>query len=122
MPMSMFTEISTEETERSKNEKGFKGPGGEHIKNQGQQVMSVRTLEGFVRKSTWQVADVRRLLVPTHPTSSMVEMTCSSEERGVHHEQEQDGEIGAQTGRQRLRVRLFCESAPIKTGENEGSR
>ena len=25
--------------------------------------MSVRTLEGFVRKSTWQVADVRRPLV-----------------------------------------------------------
>ena len=25
--------------------------------------MSVRTREGFVRKSTWQVADVRRLLV-----------------------------------------------------------
>ena len=25
--------------------------------------MSVRTLEGFVRKSTWRVADVRRPLV-----------------------------------------------------------
>ena len=34
-----------------------------HIKHYGQQVMSVRTLEGFVRKSTWQVADVRRPLV-----------------------------------------------------------
>ena len=33
MPWSMFLEISTEETERSKNGKGFKGPGGEHIKN-----------------------------------------------------------------------------------------
>ena len=33
MPRSMFTEISTEETERSKNGKGFKGPGGEHINN-----------------------------------------------------------------------------------------
>ena len=58
MPRSMFPERSTEETERSKNGKGFKGPGGEHIKNYGQQVMSVRTPEGFVRKSTWQVADV----------------------------------------------------------------
>ena len=27
MPRSMFTEKSTEETERSKNGKGFKGPG-----------------------------------------------------------------------------------------------
>ena len=43
---------------------GLKGPGGEHIKNCGQQVVSVRTPEGFVRKSTWQVADVRRPLVP----------------------------------------------------------
>ena len=63
MPMSMFPEISTEETERSKNGKVFKESGGEHIKNYGQQVMSVRTPEGFVRKSTWHVADVRRPLV-----------------------------------------------------------
>ena len=28
--------------------------------------MSVRTPEGFVRKSTWQVADVRRPLVVSH--------------------------------------------------------
>ena len=35
----------------------------EHVKNYGQQVMSVRTPEGFVRKSAWQVADVRRPLV-----------------------------------------------------------
>ena len=42
----------------SKNGKGFKGPGGEHIKNHGQQVVTVRTSEGFVRKSTWQVAEV----------------------------------------------------------------
>ena len=40
-----------------------KGPGGENIKNFGQPVMSVRTPEGFVRRSTWQVADVRRPLV-----------------------------------------------------------
>ena len=60
MPRNMFPDISTEETERSKNGQGFKGPGGEHIKNYGQQVMSVRTPEGFLRKSAWQVADVRR--------------------------------------------------------------
>ena len=39
-PRGMF---STEETEVSKNREGFKGPGGEHIKNHGQQVMSVST-------------------------------------------------------------------------------
>ena len=63
MLRSMFPEIGIRQTERSKNRKGFKGPGGENIKNYGQQVMSVRTPEGFVRKSTWQVADVRRPLV-----------------------------------------------------------
>ena len=52
MLWSMFPEIPTEETERSKSGKGFKGPGGDHIKNNGQQVMSVRTPEGLVRKST----------------------------------------------------------------------
>ena len=41
MPRSMFVEKSSEETERSKSGKGFKGPGGEHIKNYGQQVMAV---------------------------------------------------------------------------------
>ena len=63
MPWSTFTEIGIRQTERSKNGKGFKGPGGENIKNYGQQVMSVRTPEGFVRKSTRQVADGRRPLV-----------------------------------------------------------
>ena len=67
MPRSMFPEISTEETERSKNRKGFKGPGGEHIKHYGQHAMSVTTLEGFVRKSTCQ-----------HPTSSKLGTTFSS--------------------------------------------
>ena len=61
MPRSMFPEIGIRQTERSTNGKGFKGP--ENIKNYGQQVTSVRTLVGFVRKSTWQVADVRRPLV-----------------------------------------------------------
>ena len=63
MPRSMFPEIGIRQTERSKNGKGFKGPEGKNINNYGQQVMSVRTPEGFVRKSTWQVADVRRPLV-----------------------------------------------------------
>ena len=63
MPRSVFPEISTEEAERSKSGNVFKGPGGEHIKNYGQQGMSDRIPKGFVRKSTWQVADVRRPLV-----------------------------------------------------------
>ena len=63
MSRSMFPEIGIREAERSKNGKGFKGRGRENINNYGQQVLSVRTPEGFVRKSTWQAADVRRSLV-----------------------------------------------------------
>ena len=76
MPRSVFPKIPTEETERSKNGKGFEGPGGKHIKNHWQQVMSVRTLEGFVRKSTWQVSDVRMPLCQP-PTLSKPGTTCS---------------------------------------------
>ena len=47
MPRSMFTEIGIRQTERSKNGKGFKGPGRKNIKNYGQQIMAVRTPEGF---------------------------------------------------------------------------
>ena len=44
---------------------------GEIIKDYGQQVMSVRTFQGFVRKSTWQVADVRRPLVSASHISKL---------------------------------------------------
>ena len=50
-------------TETAKNGKSFKGPGGEHIMNSWQHFVSVRTPDGFVHKSNWQVADVRRTLV-----------------------------------------------------------
>ena len=72
MPRSMFPEISI----GPRMEKGLEDQ-GEHIKNYGQQVMSVRTSEGFVRKSTWHVADVRRSLCQ-HPTSSKQGTTCAS--------------------------------------------
>ena len=68
MPRSMFSWKGIRQTERSKHGKGFKGPGGENIKNYGQQVMSVKTPEGFVQKSTRQVADVRKPLVSASHT------------------------------------------------------
>ena len=74
MPRSMFPEISTDETERSKNGMGCKKTEKEHTKNYGQQVMPVRTPEGFVRNSAWQVADVRRPI--SHLSKSAT--TCSS--------------------------------------------
>ena len=51
MPRSIF--LRDRHQANTKNGKGFKGPGGENIKNYGQQVMFVRTPEGFVRKGTW---------------------------------------------------------------------
>ena len=52
MPRSIFPQISTKETEKSKDGEGFKEPGGAHVKNFAQQGMSVRIPEGIVRKST----------------------------------------------------------------------
>ena len=45
-------EVGIRQTERSKNGKVFKGPGGENIKNFRQQVMSVGSPGGFVRTRT----------------------------------------------------------------------
>ena len=66
MRRSLFPEIGKRATERFKNGKRVKETGGEHIKNNVQQVVSVRTLEAFARKNTWQVADVRFLVSAFH--------------------------------------------------------
>ena len=78
MPRSIFPEISTEETERPKNRKGVKGPRGEHMEHYGQQVMSVRTPEGFRMQE--RVAGCRREknLLCLHLRSSKLRTTCSS--------------------------------------------
>ena len=55
--------------------KGFKGPGGEHIKNYGQQVMSVRTAEGYLYarvRGRWQTSEGHWCQLPSKP-----EATCS---------------------------------------------
>ena len=95
MPRIVFPEIGIRPTERSKNGKGLqKGPGGEHIKNCGQQVMSVRIPDGFVRKSTWQVADVRRPQWCQPLTSSRASeraLFSATSDEALHHEQEEQG-------------------------------
>ena len=60
LPRSMFPEIPTEETERSKNEKGSQDQEESTLRITGSKSCPSELLEGFVRKSTWQVADVRR--------------------------------------------------------------
>ena len=92
---SIFPEFSTQETEGSKNGKGCKGPGGEHIKNYGQQVMSVRTLEGLGRKRMWLVADVRRPLVSaSHIIQAGNDLFIGKNEAYIM-KKEEEGEIGA---------------------------
>ena len=102
MPRSMFSEIGIRQKERSKNGKGFKGPGGENIKNHGQEVMSVRTPEGFVRKSTWQVADVRRPLVSaSHIIQAGNDLLIGKDEAYIMNRKKKEN---AQKGRERVRA------------------
>ena len=60
MPESMFHVSRNKYLQRKRKDPIM---GGEHIQNWGRQVMSVRTSEEFVRKSTWWVAAVSRPLV-----------------------------------------------------------
>ena len=60
------------------------GTRGKNINNYGQQVMSVRTRGGFVRKSTWQVADVRRpLVLPSHIIQAGNDLFIGKEEAHI---------------------------------------
>ena len=63
MPRSMFPEIGIRQTERSKNGKRVQRT----RRREHQELWATshvrQTLEGFARKSTWQVVDVRRPLV-----------------------------------------------------------
>ena len=66
--------------------------------------MSVRTPEGFVRKSTWQVADVRRPLVSaSHIIQAGNDLFIGKDEAYIM-EQEEEGEVGAQKGRECVRA------------------
>ena len=58
MPQNMFTEIATEETERSNNGKGSKDPEESTSRTVDSSSCPSELLK--VRKSTWEVADVRR--------------------------------------------------------------
>ena len=74
MPRSMFTEISTEETERSKKGKGSTGPGAEHFKKS---CPSEPRKDSYARaRGRLQSDKTSRVSIPQHP----------SQERLVHRE------------------------------------
>ena len=50
-------------TRRSEAGIGFRGAGGERIRNHGQREIKVRMTDGHVAGSTWQVADGKRPLI-----------------------------------------------------------
>ena len=50
-------------TRRSEADIGFRGAGGERIRTHDQRKFNVRMTDGHVTRSTWQVADVKRLLM-----------------------------------------------------------
>jgi hypothetical protein len=55
--------IKTEPTEKSRAGRGFSGPGGEFIENQGQKKISICTAGGDNKATTWQIAPVKRPLM-----------------------------------------------------------
>ena len=138
MPKSMFPEISTEETGRSKSEKGFKGPVGEHIKNHGQQVMSARTPERFVHKTTWQVADVRRPLVSaSHIIQAASDLFIGKNETYIMNRKEEEKSVLSKEGNvyvldmfvkvpsgatAPIKIKPMTQSVKLQTEENGGSR
>ena len=63
MPRGMVSFVPVKPTVQSASGHGFRGAGGERIANYGEQQITFRTKEGQTRKTTWQVADVRRPLM-----------------------------------------------------------
>lgn len=63
MPKRMVEWVPTVPTAKSKAGRGFRGPGGERIDNLGEKRVEVFTNTGQRRRTTWQVADVRRPLI-----------------------------------------------------------
>ena len=108
------------------NGKGIKGPGGEHNKKYGQQVMSVRTPERFVRKSTWQVADVRRPLRPTsHIFQAESDLFIGKTEAYTMNRKKKEKPTPRKEGNVYVLdiiVKVAAgATAPIKSEENKGS-
>ena len=94
MPRSMFPEVGIRQTERSKNGKGFKGPGRKHQKLWAarpvrQDPTGIRAQEHMVGRGREKASGVG---VTHHPSW---ERSIHWEGRGVHHEQE-EGEVNAQ--------------------------
>ena len=63
LPKSALTEYLLEATSKPQSGVGFKGANGSHIKHYGQRRFRVKTSAGSNKKTTWEVADVRKPLI-----------------------------------------------------------
>ena len=62
LPAGFCSHVKLSATRRSEGI-GFRGAGGERIRNHGHRKFKVRMTDGHVAGSTWQVADVKRPLM-----------------------------------------------------------
>ena len=106
MPRSMFPEKDPpKQTERSLEWKRVsKDQEGSTSRITGGRSCPSELLKGLCARSTWQVADVRRLLVSVSHITQAENDFFFGKGRGVHHAQEEEGEIGAQDGRESARA------------------
>ena len=63
LPAGVCNHVKLSATRWSEAGIGFRGAGGERIRNHGQRKFKVRMTDGHVAGSTWQVADVKRPLM-----------------------------------------------------------
>ena len=63
LPAGVCNHVKLSATRRSDAGIGFRGAGGERIRNHGQRKFKVRMRDGHVAGTTWQVADVNRPLM-----------------------------------------------------------
>ena len=71
--------IPLEPSERSKEGRGFRGPGGEPIPTSGQRTAVVKTAEGQARRTKWNVCPVKRNLASVakmHAAGNSVHLTA----------------------------------------------
>ncbi len=109
MPRAMFPSIPVQSTARSRAGRGFRGLGGEGIANYGQQVMTVKTQEGQVRRTTWQVADVKRpLMSAARMAQAGNELFLMKKGAYIWHEKTKE------TTRLRRRGNVYCLDLRVK--------
>ena len=107
-------------TRRSDARIGFRGAGGERIRNHGQRKFKVRMRDGHVAGTTWQVADVKRPLMSVAKMVAAGNRVFTSTART--HESQTQGRChssaeGRERVRRRSRGRVFTGRPDHKTRE-----